>query len=360
MNDLPCVRRYATFGPVFSIALALLVTPARAETTPCSPTWIPEAMPSTLLDAPVLPTVMLPLAPTYYFGSDIDYTLIVVDARDADGVAIAGEVFPGGIVADDVPTAVWRPAAPLTPGATYTLAYAATSQYGCGAPLEGTLSLTVAHVPRPLPTLDVSATFVDTQFSSSSGLSRSCGPGATACEGRPGICCVRTDRSTMRSLQFVIRGSFDYTMDPYYRVTMVPKSVELGTWVQRLMFFGAIATAGNAYQTPFDAGPPAEGEGCVDLVFEDLMAQVTLATLPVCADGHSEIADTACLDQCQFGLDPLSEPVSEADPTAESSIAEPDVRGDGPEDGCAGGSAGLIGLLGIALGCVLRPLSKAV
>jgi MYXO-CTERM domain-containing protein len=77
-----------------------------------------------------------------------------------DGVAIEGSLEPAGLQN----LLIWRPAAPLTPGATYTLALTidnaaiAEDNFGCGLDLlEAELTYTIGDGPAPPLTFDFSA-----------------------------------------------------------------------------------------------------------------------------------------------------------------------------------------------------------
>lgn len=281
------------------LALATLtaVGPAHAELPPavCEAGWWADdaTVPLTVTEAPTVPWVMLPIQWVSGYGSaaeDLTPPTLTVTVTDGDDAVVPGTVtLRPESAAPDVAALRraprWRPDAPLTAGASYTMHVVVPEAPGDGAhsgcPYGGvdrTLTVSVAAssaAPVPEVTLFTRDQLGPVMLETCDNL-----PDGVPCADHPDVCCQRAAPSRVALVSVAFPDPLP--SDGRYHAVELTVTAPGGVYITSVSY-----PAGNAPSVflfdPFSEAP-APASVCVTAIVYDLFSDAAVATDTACAD----------------------------------------------------------------------------
>ncbi|PKN54830.1 MAG: hypothetical protein CVU56_24480 [Deltaproteobacteria bacterium HGW-Deltaproteobacteria-14] len=323
------------------------VAPARAElpaATCLAGWWTDDArVPLAVTEAPTAPWIVLPIQWVSGYQTapeDLAPPTLTVTVTDGAGAVVPGTVALRPESAKPDVAALrraprWRPDAPLTAGATYTMHVAVPEPPGDGAhsgcPYGGvdrTLTVTVAPTPTTHPAevhVHTSDRIAPLEYETCANL-----PGGVPCADHPNVCCQRAGRMAVVSVAFDAPLPNDGRYD----------AVELTVTAPGGVYLTRVAYPANAGPWYFlvdhpDGTPPAPAAVCVTAIAYDLFSDAAVVTDTACAGtaNHEpgEGADLVCDPVTCAASDPGPGPEPPVEPGPEAT-AETDPYDDLGQD----------------------------
>ena len=268
----------------------------------CQLSWWIDASPwpTDIVEAPTeprvpLPVQWLPLGGDAPSAAALSPPALTVTVTDAVGAEVPGTVsLRGDAAAFPLPGFVypvlWRPAAPLSPGATYTLRVVAGPATGSGfsgcdqyGGFEKTVHLSVASEPYAVGvSVDVS-TEDRWQGMEFALCEEGTGSGWVACGEAPEACCRS---SLVREISASVLSSFVLPNDAFLHAYDVSVTAPGASPEPQIGVIGIPELAPLIFTFPSDVAgePPAPGAVCATVTLWDVLADRAVATASACAD----------------------------------------------------------------------------